>query len=174
MSDDGVIVRNGLLYRGDVRTYNDVCALCRDGTMKIYERKDLYTTEMIARDGAWQVFTFGPSLLDGSGRPRTSFHIAASHLSDLSLAHPRTVIGMVEPGHFIFVTVDGRAPGYSRGVTFPELAQLMADEGCVAAYNLDGGRSSVMTYDGRIVNSPYKDGRGISDIVYIAKEEVSE
>ncbi len=173
MSKDGVIVRNGLLYRNDVRTFNDICVLTLDGTMRIFERRNLYSITDIKQARAWQAFTFGPSLLDGKGEPKNSFNIAASHLSDLSNEHPRTAIGMVEPGHFVFTLVDGRAEGYSKGATFPELAQIMKDEGCTVAYNLDGGRSSVMTYDGSVVNKPYKNGRGISDIIYIPKGSVT-
>ncbi len=169
MSKDGVIVRNGLLYRNDVRTFNDICLLSLDGTMKIFERKNLYSIRELQAAGAWQVFTFGPSLLDEHGTPNTTFNIAASHLSDLSYEHPRTAIGMVEAGHFVLTLVDGRNVGHSRGATFPELAEIMANEGCVVAYNLDGGRSAVMTFEDSVVNKPYKNGRGISDIIYIPK-----
>ncbi len=174
MSQDGIIVRNGLLYRSDVRTANDICLLSMDGSMQVYRSKQLYTIADLEKKGAWQVFTFGPSLLDENGEPKEEFNIAASHLSDLSFEHPRTAMGMVEPGHFVFVLVDGRDEGYSRGATFPELAKIMKNEGCSVAYNLDGGRSAVMTYEGKWVNQPYKNGRGISDIIYLAKYKKGE
>ena len=50
----------------------------------------------------------------------------------------------------------------------------MKNEGCSVAYNLDGGRSAVMVYDGQWVNAPYKNGRGVSDILYISKAPVLE
>lgn len=176
MSKDGVIIRNGYLYRDDLRTYNDIGVLCADGTLRIVEKRDYLTIEDIVNMGVWQAWTFGPSLLDEDGTPKRKFNIAGSHLSDLEEEHPRTAMGMVKPGHYVFVMVDGRDVGYSKGATFPELAEIMVNEGCTVAYNLDGGRSAVMTYaeDGKqaVVNKPYKNGRGISDIVYVPLDKV--
>ena len=176
MSKDGVIIRNGYLYRSDLRTYNDIGVLCADGSLRIVEKRDYLTIEDIVNMGVWQAWTFGPSLLDDKGQPKEKFNIAGSHLSDLEEEHPRTAMGMVAPGHYVFVMVDGRDVGYSKGATFPELAQIMVNEGCTVAYNLDGGRSAVMTYaqNGKqaVVNKPYKNGRGISDIVYIPLNSV--
>ena len=53
------------------------------------------------------------------------------------------------------------------GMSFRSLSELFEELGCQAAYNLDGGRTSVMSYLGEVVNQPYKDGRGVSDILYI-------
>lgn len=61
------------------------------------------------------------------------------------VTHPRTAIGLTAKGELIFATVDGRQPGYSIGVTLPELAELMLSRGAVAAINLDGGGSTTMT-----------------------------
>ena len=174
MSKDGVIVRNGQLYRDDTRTANDLCLLCADGTMKIYEQSAGYGFEDLSQNGIWQAFTFGPSLLDRNGNPKKNYNIAASHLSDLSYSHPRAAIGMVAPGHFVFVLVDGREMNGSKGADFPTLSEIMKNEGCSVAYNLDGGRSAVMVYDGQWVNAPYKNGRGVSDILYISKAPVLE
>jgi exopolysaccharide biosynthesis protein len=175
MSKDGVIVRNGYLYRADLRTSNDICVLSASGELTIVEKRDYKTLEDIVAMGAWQVWTFGPSLLNDNGTPKSKFNIAASHLSDLSYEHPRTAIGSDKPGHYVFVLVDGRNEGYSKGATFPELAEIMVNEGCTVAYNLDGGRSAVMAglENGRIVhiNEPYKNGRGISDIIYVSAKE---
>jgi exopolysaccharide biosynthesis protein len=70
----------------------------------------------------------------------------------------------------VFVVVDGRNPGYSKGVTMSEFAQIFKDLGCTTAYNLDGGGSSTMYFLGNMVNNPLgKDNeRRISDILYIA------
>ncbi|WP_052947325.1 phosphodiester glycosidase family protein [Aneurinibacillus tyrosinisolvens] len=56
--------------------------------------------------------------------------------------HPRTAVGVKADGTPFFVVIDGRQPGYSEGVTVPELAQLMKDMGAVDAINLDGGGST--------------------------------
>ena len=69
----------------------------------------------------------------------------------------------------MLVVVDGRSEGYSRGATMTELAQIMAGLGCQCAYNLDGGGSSAMYWNGAIINQPSNGGeRATSDIFYIA------
>ena len=74
--------------------------------------------------------------------------------------NPRTAIGINKNGRYlILMVVDGRQPFYSEGATFPELAQLMIDQGAHFAMSLDGGGSSTMVVEGRdgkpvILNSP--------------------
>ena len=69
--------------------------------------------------------------------------------------HPRTAIGYDASGsRVLLVTVDGRQPPYSDGMTLPELAGLMIRLGAVEALNLDGGGSTTMVVGGRIVNRP--------------------
>ena len=68
----------------------------------------------------------------------------------------------------MFFVIDGRQSGYARGMTYSECANLCQSLGLTTAYNLDGGRTSQMTFLGAIANQPYKNGRPTSDIVYIA------
>ena len=81
----------------------------------------------------------------------------------------------IDTNHFVFVAVDGRAEGYSEGVSMTELAQIFADLGATTAYNLDGGGSTAMWFDGELVNDPLGQDkeRGTSDILYLAAEEAS-
>ena len=65
------------------------------------------------------------------------------------------------------MVVDGRQGSYSRGLTLVELSELMVSLGCTVAYNLDGGDSAQLYWQGRIYNSPSDDGRSMSDIVYL-------
>ena len=104
-------------------------------------------------------------LLDANGQPMTEFN------SNVNRANPRSAIGYYEPGHYVFLLVDGRQPGYSSGMTTEEMSQLFYDMGCKVAYNLDGGQSAVMTYNGAVANKPYNGGRSISDIIYITDED---
>jgi hypothetical protein len=71
--------------------------------------------------------------------------------------HPRTALGWNDR-HYFLVIVDGRQPGRSVGMTFPELADLMLRLGCREAMNLDGGGSSTFWLEGRVRNRP-SDGR---------------
>ena len=64
------------------------------------------------------------------------------------------------------MVVDGRQADWSRGLDIRQLAQLFADLGCRAAYNLDGGASATMTFDGQLINRQSK-YREIGDILLI-------
>lgn len=163
-SEAGVVIRNGVLYRSKVYDA-DICVLFTDGTMKTYSPDEFNLDEIVAK-GAWQAWIFGPQLLDGKGNILSKFNSTYY----LSLAHPRTAIGYVEPGHYVFLVIDGRQDMYSRGATLDEMAQMMVDAGCMSAYNLDGGQSTEMVYKGEFVNSPYKGGRDVSDIIYLGEE----
>ncbi len=67
--------------------------------------------------------------------------------------HPRTAAGYNDR-EIILVTVDGRQPGWSVGMTMTELAALMHRLGCTEAVNLDGGGSTTAWVRGRIINRP--------------------
>ena len=80
---------------------------------------------------------------------------------------------MISPLHFLFVVSDGRT-NENVGLSLLELAGLMKDLGCETAYNLDGGGSSTIWFNGKVLNKPTTFGdtiaeRKISDIVYISK-----
>ncbi len=156
----GPVVRNGVLYREE--KYKDVLVMNNDGSMQTLTALEL-DMEKIKSEGAYQIWTFGPMLLK-NGQPMTKFD------SDLTRANPRTAIGYYEPGHYCFVLVDGRQPGYSNGMTLQQMSKLFYKLGCSVAYNLDGGQSSEMVLHNEFVNQPYKGGRSVSDIVYIADE----
>lgn len=68
--------------------------------------------------------------------------------------HPRTVAGWDAAGRVLLVTVDGRQPAHSVGMTLPELADFLVGIGAVEALNLDGGGSTTMVIAGRVVNLP--------------------
>ncbi len=106
----------------------------------------------------WQVWSFGPRLLE-NGKALTKFN------STVERNNPRSAIGYVEPGHYYFVQVDGRGANGSRGMTLEQLAQLFESLGCETAYNLDGGQTAGIVWDGELVSFPY--GRMISDIIYV-------
>jgi uncharacterized protein YigE (DUF2233 family) len=83
--------------------------------------------------------------------------------------HPRTGVGMTPDGRLLMVTVDGRRPGYSAGMTPVQFAKLFRHLGANRALNLDGGGSTTMIVKGEIVNRPSdSDGqRAVSSAVLI-------
>jgi Phosphodiester glycosidase len=68
--------------------------------------------------------------------------------------NPRTVAGVTSAGHLLLVAVDGRAPGYSDGLSFPEEAEVMRALGARDALNLDGGGSTTMALGTTLVTRP--------------------
>ncbi len=157
----GVVVRNGKLYRSSHSSF-DACAIYWDGTMETYFSDD-WNGKTIANNGAYMAFSFGPKLLDKSGQPLKKFN----QTDAVNKRNPRTAIGYFEPGHYCFVTVDGRGMNSSKGLKMEGLAQFMASLGCKAAYNLDGGESSSLWFMGDIISHPYQDGRKISDALIL-------
>ncbi len=158
---EGVVIRNGVIYRANA-TENDVCVLYYDGSMRVMKGSDFSVDEAVA-DGAWQAWTFGPALLDGDGKAISSY----SSSGFIAGANPRTAIGCYEPGHYCIVVVDGR--GESAGMSLAQLSRLFEDMGCAAAYNLDGGKSSVMVWQGETCNEPSGGGRESSDAILITE-----
>lgn len=160
----GLVIRNGELYRKTKGKY-DICVLYRDGTMATFTPEE-YELDAIIAEEPWQVWTFGPGLLDGDGNPRMEF--PNCQIKD---RNPRCMLGYYEPGHYAIVMVDGRQSGYSLGLTMEDLAQLAYDLGFKVAYNLDGGKSAVLCWQGEVYNRPDDGGRVISDIIYVAPAE---
>ncbi|MBN2981012.1 phosphodiester glycosidase family protein [Cohnella algarum] len=166
---DGVVIRNGTLYRDEPA--RDGLALLEDGTLMPYDEEGTSSDELLAQ-GVTNTFSFGPILVqDGEIAGDFSSVRIDNNFGNRSIqnANPRTGIGMIAPNHFLFVVVDGREEGYSRGMTLTEFAELFRELGATEAYNLDGGGSSTMYFMGRVVNDPLGEGkeRGVSDIIYI-------
>ena len=83
--------------------------------------------------------------------------------------HPRTAVAKLKDGKFLMVTVDGRQPGVSVGMSLQELAEYLLSLGAMDAMNLDGGGSTTMYLDGKVVNTPSdKEGeRKIGDAIVV-------
>ena len=161
-TSSGVIIRNGEVLR-DSPALAQICVLYENGEMECFSA-DEYDSDAVMEKNPWQAWTFGPSLLDSKGRAITEY---SSYYGQVLESNPRTVLGYYEPGHYCFVLIDGRQSGYALGLEMDETALLMEELGCTLAFNLDGGRSSQMTWGTEFVNIPYKDGRYVGDIVYI-------
>lgn len=77
---------------------------------------------------------------------------------------------MISPLHYVIIVSDGRT-NESQGLSLYQLANLFVEEGCTVAYNLDGGGSSTLWFNGEVINHPTdgnQDGeREVSDIVYV-------
>lgn len=158
----GFLMRNGVVYT-ESSNFVSICVLYEDGSMETYEPKT-YDIEEIKARGAVQVWSFGPPLLDENGMAKAYYNVSTA----VSYANPRSAIGYYEPGHYLFVLVDGRQPGYSKGMRIDELAKVFEDRGCKLAYNLDGGGSAVMVYNHERYSQQSNGGdRKLGDILVI-------
>nr|WP_309696465.1 phosphodiester glycosidase family protein [Armatimonas sp.] len=86
--------------------------------------------------------------------------------------HPRTAVGITAEGTLLFVTVDGRQSGFSRGASLTELAVILLAQGAVEAVNLDGGGSSACAIRGAVANSPSEGvERPVADSLLVFADE---
>lgn len=165
----GLVIRNGILYRDVPRTGPDTRALIidKDGNFQLFEEGS-ETGEALIEQGVTQGWSFGPVLIENG-------EIATADLDKQNWVsasrNPRVAIAQVGPLHYLFVVVDGRSSA-SKGVSLTSLAQLLKDKGAQTAYNLDGGGSATIWFNGKVINKPTYDGtgvyeRGVSDIIYI-------
>jgi exopolysaccharide biosynthesis protein len=164
--EQGCVLRNGIFYR-NTGTNN---ALIMDISGTFY-CKDEGSISREDSEGAWQMWSFGPALvLNGN--------IVVSSGSEVTgrsaPSNPRTAIGQAGPLRYIAIVSNGRTAS-DRGLTLLQVAALFRERGCSAAYNLDGGGSSCMVFNGRVLNNPTTNGnriveREISDIIYIGYE----
>ena len=65
---------------------------------------------------------------------------------------PRTAIGQRSDGVIVFLVIDGRNPTWSIGCTMSDLIEVLEKYGVVNAACCDGGSSSVLAYDGEVLN----------------------
>lgn len=162
----GYVIKNGNLYRDTERDsdYEDLI-MYKDGSFSTISESDT-TAQKLLDSGVVNTFTFGPTLVkDGEIAVSTSDEVGRA-MAD----NPRTAIGVIDDLHYVVVVSDGRTDE-SSGLTLYELAEVMKDNGATMAYNLDGGGSSTMYFNGQVVNKPTTSGsiseRAVSDIVYI-------
>ena len=164
----GYVIRNGVVYRDTVRenSSNGDLAIYKDGSFKIiYE--DQISAEQLVKDGVVNLLAFGPALVENS-------EIAVGTNEEVGQAmasNPRTAIGIIDENHYIIVVSDGRT-SESKGLSLYQMAEVMKSYGVKTAYNLDGGGSSTLYFNGQVINKPTTGGnkiseRAVSDIVYI-------
>lgn len=161
----GYVIRNGVLYRELAASDQEDLVIWSDGSFSIIREAEISARELLEQ-GAWQVFSFGPGLLE-EGELLVD---ARDEVDRAKTSNPRTALGQIGEGHYVLVVSDGRSDE-SEGLSLYELAQFLQQLGVQTAYNLDGGGSSTMVFLGQVVNRPVG-GRGsgqraVTDIVYV-------
>ena len=161
----GVVIREGRIigertYAADRSAFPnlEVLALFGDGSMKCY-LSDAHTAREYLEMGAVSTFAFGPILVtDGKLGP---------HMTSATYYHyrePRCAIGMIEPYHYVIVTVKGRSDD-SKGAYLNWLAERMLYLGCREAINLDGGGTVSLIFNGKMLNKTTKNLRSVTSLI---------
>ena len=152
----GVVIRNGELLYDDPypekKAMNpaympnlDMVAFMEDGSLEVYRSHEITAKELLEK-GAYDVYSFGPYLMKDGKLSQQAYDANETK-------NPRCALGMVEPGHYVYIMVEGRMEKTrSQGITMKELAKLMRAKGCENAINLDGGQTAVLIFMGQQLN----------------------
>ena len=164
--EKGYVLRNGTLYRSEAEEGQEDLVIYEDGSFEIISEETI-TAEELLEQGAQELLSFGPALIENGTIAVTE----EDEVGKAMASNPRTAIGIIDNLHYVFVVSDGRTEE-SEGLSLLELAEFMDGLGVKTAYNLDGGGSSTMYFNGEVINTPTTNGRSIkersvSDIVYI-------
>jgi exopolysaccharide biosynthesis protein len=171
---DGYVIRNGVVYRdtqqlttgtGNSVTSGDNFLVYKDGTgMTINESTT--TAKALYQTGCWQCFCFGPTLVKAG-----TINVGSSdEVSQASGANERTAIGYVGDHHFVFLVAEmygTNRQSAQNGFSLYNIATIMKNYGCQYAYNLDGGGSSRIYYNGACQNTLVGSERAVGDMIYV-------
>ncbi len=167
VQETGYVLKNGGIYRSTSAGNKEDLVIYKDGSFEIINESEVDINTLLNK-GAYNILSFGPGLVkNGEVSISKNYEVAKAMTSN-----PRTAIGIIDDLHYVFVVSDGRTQE-SEGLTLYELAEFMKDKLSVEiAYNLDGGGSSTMYFNGKVINNPTTNGnrvseRSVSDIVYI-------
>lgn len=165
--DTGYVIRNGSLYRDTAEEDTDALVIDGDGNFSIVNQSEV-SAETLLEGGATQVFSFGPALVENGEVAVSSNEEVSQSMS----SNPRTAISQIGENHYIVIVSDGRTDE-SAGLSLYQLAEIFESKGATVAYNLDGGGSSTMVFNGQVVNTPVAGVKGdsgsersVSDIIY--------
>lgn len=167
-NSSGYVIRNGVVYRDSVRedASNGDLAIYKDGSFKIIYENQI-SADQLVQDGVVNLLAFGPSLVE-NGEISVGIN---TEVGQAMASNPRTAIGIIDENHYIIVVSDGRT-SESKGLSLYQMSEVMKSYGVKTAYNLDGGGSSTLYFNGQVINKPTTGGskiseRAVSDIVYI-------
>ena len=153
------MIKNGKIYN-DVYSNGNIFCVTQDGGM--FTAAAGMTAETMINRGVKDTYCFGPTLIENGKASEISGQFTQT------ARYQRTAVGMVNPGEYYLVAVDGKGAGGSEGMTYQELQQVFLDLGCEYAYHLDGGGSTTLVFKGRVLNMLTDGGkeRPCGDILY--------
>lgn len=164
----GHIVRQGQVMRERVSDNFDLLFIDELGDLHVFHRgKADQQAQVDAFKQEHEIvnaFCFGPGLVIDGVKPDD---VSEYSRFDPNGVNPRAAIGQVDVLTYVLVTVNGREAD-TVGVTLDQLADIMLELGCQQAYNLDGGNSATLAFNGEVYNAKRYDERDVSDIIYFA------
>lgn len=163
----GYIVRMGKTYREKTSKNMDLLLIDELGDFHIIPRGHDVQEEGIAvfksEHEIVNGFFFGPGLvIDGEKQ-----EIPEGYQFDPYQKNPRAGIAQLGTLTYALVVVNGRTND-SEGVTMAEFADIMSELGAVQAYNLDGGNSATLAFNGEVYNDKPQAERSVTDVIYFA------
>ena len=146
----GIIIRDGKIISGETNARTghhlpnlDMMAQFPDGSLAVYECNEHSAEELLGM-GAVNVFSFGPILI----RDGEINELVYTYYRSIE---PRHALGMIEPGHYLLLSVQGRTRE-SKGTMLQRVAEIMKERGVKQALNLDGGNTMALIFRGRMLN----------------------
>ena len=164
----GHIVRQGQVMRERVSDNFDLLFIDELGDLHVFHRgKADQQAQVDAFKQEHEIvnaFCFGPGLVIDGEKPED---VSKYKWFDATGENPRAGIGQIDMLTYVLVAVNGRTDE-SIGVTLDQFADIMLELGCQQAYNLDGGNSATLAYNGEVYNTKVQKERDVSDIIYFA------
>lgn len=160
----GYVLRNGVSYRDTANGDTDALVIDKNGDFQVINESEVALSSVA--ETAQQVLSFGPALVeDGEITVESGEEVSQSMTSN-----PRTAIGQIGENHYVIIVSEGRTDE-SVGLSLVQLAEVFESLGAKTAYNLDGGGSSTLYFNGQVVNQivggrSQSEERSVSDILY--------
>ncbi len=159
--------RMGKKIRARRNRMKDLLIIDQNADFHLFVKWDLDQIKAFEAEGHQIVnaFTFGPALVKDGELLTLDPDYGYNPKGD----EPRMAIGQTMPLEYVLVLAEGRSEE-SRGVTHEELAAFMFDLGCMQAFNLDGGNSATMVFNGGYYQShrTKANERAQSDMIFFA------
>jgi hypothetical protein len=147
----GIIIREGEIISKKTNRKSgyslpnlDMMIQYEDGRLEVCECNE-HTAQELLDMGAVNVFSFGPILIrDGVINDK----VYSGYYRSIE---PRHALGMIEPGHYLLLSVQGRRED-SKGTFLQRMAEMMKERGVTQALNLDGGNTMALVFMGEMLN----------------------
>ena len=152
-----IFIKDGKILKDGVTNGKEICL---DNTGKFYTPSAGISASTLLASGVKDIWGTADPLLIQDGQKVD----LANQQKINNTYYNRTAIGMVQPGEYYMITA-GTAQ-YKNGLSFAELQSIFANLGCTYARSMDGGGSSSLVVNGKLLNTPAQyDERPVVDFL---------